>query len=75
MRNASNKNCKETQNTHFMFSRFFSEYVPFMKKYEKYGRARQATDDSKYGIEKMCSSLVASAIRPSTCSASRGWVT
>jgi hypothetical protein len=32
MRNASHKICKENQNTHFVFSNFFSKIVPFMIK-------------------------------------------
>jgi hypothetical protein len=28
----SNKNCRENQNTHFMFNNLFHEAVPFMKK-------------------------------------------
>jgi len=32
MRNVSNKVCRENQNTHFVFSNFFSKIVPFMRK-------------------------------------------
>ena len=32
MRNVSDKICKGHQNTHFVFSNFFSKIVPFMRK-------------------------------------------
>ena len=32
MINVSDKRCRENQNTHFMFSDFFSKIVPFMRK-------------------------------------------
>jgi len=32
MRNVSDKRCRENQNTHFVFSNFFSKIVPFMRK-------------------------------------------
>ena len=32
MRNGSDKCCTENQNTHFVFSNFFSKIVPFMRK-------------------------------------------
>jgi hypothetical protein len=31
MRNASDKSCRENQNTYFMFNNFFSKMVPFMR--------------------------------------------
>ena len=31
MRNVSDKSCTENQNTHFVFSNFFSKIVPFMR--------------------------------------------
>ena len=31
MRNVSDKSCRENQNTHFVFSNFFSKIVPFMR--------------------------------------------
>jgi hypothetical protein len=31
-RNVSNKRCRENQNTHFMFSDFFTKIVSFMRK-------------------------------------------
>jgi len=31
MRNVSDKSCTENQNTHFVFSNFFFEIVPFMR--------------------------------------------
>ena len=44
-RNASG--CRENQNTHFMFSNFFSlKSCRLWDNVEKYGRARQATDDN-----------------------------
>jgi hypothetical protein len=48
MRNGLDKICRENQNTHFMFNNFFPKIVPFLISYnvEKYGRARQATDDN-----------------------------
>jgi len=30
MKNFSEKNCKENQNTHFMFNNYFSKIMPFM---------------------------------------------
>jgi len=30
MRNVSDKNCRENENTHFVFSNCFSKLVPFM---------------------------------------------
>jgi hypothetical protein len=46
MRNFAHKSCRENQNTHFVFSNFFPKIVPFMRKVEKHGRARQATNDN-----------------------------
>jgi len=31
MRNVSDKSCRENQNTHFVFSNFFSKLVRFMR--------------------------------------------
>ena len=31
MRNVLDKSCRENQNTHFMFSKFFPKIVPLMK--------------------------------------------
>jgi len=31
MRNISDKNCRENQNTHFMFNTFFLNIMPFMR--------------------------------------------
>jgi hypothetical protein len=42
MRNGADKICRENQNTHFVFSDFFSGNHPVYV--EKYGRAGQATD-------------------------------
>jgi hypothetical protein len=46
MRNVSEKSCRGKRNTHFIFSNFFPKMVPFMRYVEKYGTARQATDDN-----------------------------
>jgi hypothetical protein len=35
MRNVSNKSCRENQHTHFMFSHFFLNIVPFMRQCQK----------------------------------------
>jgi hypothetical protein len=46
-RNVTDKSCRENQNTYFVFSKFFSEdCAVYEMMMEKYGRARQATDDS-----------------------------
>ena len=47
------KSYREAQNTHFMSSRFFLNMCHLWDSVEKYGRARQDTDGSKYGAEKM----------------------
>jgi hypothetical protein len=45
MRNVSDKSCTENQNTHFVFSNFFTKIVAFLEiNVEKCGRAGQATD-------------------------------
>jgi hypothetical protein len=36
MRNVSDKICRENQNTHFVFSDFFSKIVSFMRKFGKH---------------------------------------
>jgi hypothetical protein len=46
MRNVSDKICRENENTHFMFNNLSQKVVPFMSYVEKYGSARQATDDN-----------------------------
>ena len=47
MRNVSDENCRENQNTHFVFNNFFvSNIVPFLDNVEKYCTAGQATDDN-----------------------------
>jgi hypothetical protein len=47
MRNVSDKSCWENQNTHFMFSKFFSRKSNrIWDNVEIYGGARQATDNS-----------------------------
>jgi hypothetical protein len=45
MRNVSDKNCRENQNTHYVFSNFFPESRAIYENVEKY-RAGQATDDN-----------------------------
>ena len=45
MRNVSDKNCRESQNTHFMFNNFFLKIVPLWDNMGKYSRAGQARDD------------------------------
>jgi hypothetical protein len=45
-RNVSDKSCRENQNTHFMFNNFFRKSCCLWDNVEKYGRARQATDDN-----------------------------
>jgi len=45
MRNVSDENYREIQNTHFMFSNSFRKFVPFMRYVDKCGRAGEATDD------------------------------
>jgi hypothetical protein len=44
MENVSDKICTKIQNTHFMFNNFFAKNRTVYK-VEKYGTARQATDD------------------------------
>jgi len=48
MRKVSDKSCRENQKSHFMFNNFFffRKSCRLLDKVEKYGRARQATDDS-----------------------------
>jgi hypothetical protein len=47
MRNISDTICRENQNTRFMFNKFFSEKRAIYEiNVEKYGTARQATDDN-----------------------------
>jgi hypothetical protein len=45
MRNVSDKNCRENQNTHFMYNNFFWKLCQLQNNVEKYCRAGQATDD------------------------------
>ena len=48
MKNISDKNCRENQNTYFMFNNFFSKIMPFRR---KCGTAGQATDENtKYNM-------------------------
>ena len=48
MRNVSDKSCRENQNTHFVFSNFFSfeNHAVYEIVWKKYGRIRQATYDN-----------------------------
>jgi hypothetical protein len=46
MKNVSGKSCRENQNTHFMFSNFFSKILKLLDNVEKYFRVGQATDDN-----------------------------
>jgi len=48
MRNISEEICRENPITHFMFNNFFSENRSVYD-VEKYGTARQATDDDING--------------------------
>jgi hypothetical protein len=46
MRNVSDKSCRENQNTHFMFSNFFSKSLLLWDNVRKYCTAGEATDDN-----------------------------
>ena len=47
MGNVSDKSCRENQNTHFMFNKFFPQKSRRLcDNVEKYCRAGQATDDN-----------------------------
>jgi hypothetical protein len=46
IRNLTHKICIENQNTHFITDTFFPQIVPFMRYVQKYGTARQATDNN-----------------------------
>jgi len=46
MLNVSDKSYKENQNTLFVFSDCIPNIVPFLSYMQKYGRARQATDNN-----------------------------
>ena len=50
MRNVSDKRCRETQNTHFVFSVFFKS-CRLWNNVEKYFRPGQATDDNTEGCK------------------------
>jgi hypothetical protein len=52
MRNCTDKSCRENQNTHFVFSKYFPKSVRLRDNVEKYGRAGQATD--KYMAHAHC---------------------
>jgi len=45
MKNISDKNCRETRNTHFMFSNVFRKSCCLWDNVEKFCRAGQTTDD------------------------------
>jgi hypothetical protein len=46
VRNFSDTRCRENQNTHFMFSNFFQKLHHVWDNVEKYGTAREVTDDN-----------------------------
>jgi len=46
MKNVSDKSCRENQTPHFMFINFSRKSRRLGGNVEKYGTARQATDDS-----------------------------
>jgi hypothetical protein len=46
MWNVPDKSCRESQNTHFMFSNFSAKIVLFIWYIKKYGRARQVTGNN-----------------------------
>jgi hypothetical protein len=46
MRNFSDKNYRENQNTRFMFSNFIRKSCTLLDNIEEYCRAEQATDDN-----------------------------
>ena len=48
MRNVSDESCRENQNTHFMFNKFFffENRAVFEINVEKYGTVGQATEDN-----------------------------
>jgi hypothetical protein len=46
MRNTLDRSYRENQNTHLTFNKFFPKIMPLMNNVEKYGRAKQATEDN-----------------------------
>jgi hypothetical protein len=46
IRNVSDKNCRENQNTHFMFDTFFRKSCCLWHSVKTYGKARQATESN-----------------------------
>jgi len=46
MRNVSHESCRENRNTYFMFSTFVRKSCRLRDKVQRYGTARQATDDN-----------------------------
>jgi len=46
MKNISDKSCRETRNTHFVFNKVFRKSCLLWHNVEKYCRAGQATDDN-----------------------------
>jgi hypothetical protein len=46
MRSISDKSCRENQNTHFIINNFFHKSCRLWDNVEKYGTARQATDEN-----------------------------
>ena len=54
MRNISDKKYRENQNTHFMFSKFFSEIRAIYEViWKKYSRDGQAPDDNIIDLRRM----------------------
>jgi len=46
LRNVSRKNCRENQNTLFIFSTFFENFAAYEVNVGEYGRGLQITDDN-----------------------------
>jgi hypothetical protein len=46
MRNVVDRSSRENHNTNVMFNNIFQKIMPFVDNEEKYGKARQATDDN-----------------------------
>ena len=56
------KNCRENQNTHFMFKNFLPKTVPFIWQCGKSGSARQVTDDTIRRMSVPCCIIKAADI-------------
>jgi hypothetical protein len=46
MRNVFRQNCRENQNTHFVFSNVFKNHTVFLVNVEKYDRTGEVTDEN-----------------------------